>query len=491
MGESTFCAEREQPREAPAEAHVASRVATGRWWFALMFCSANALNYGYAIAMSRLLAPGEFALFAALFGAVYLGAALSNALMTATAAAVARDKDSAAAIVAHSVRRLVLLGLPAALAAAIAARPAADLLRSDDFAALALASASLWLLLAAAVGYGGLQGGERFGLLGAALIVAAAGRGALGLAFVWLGMGVDGAMLGVAGGLAASAALALATSAKRGAARPEQTAPTPLMPMIAALVASIAIAIPTSADVVLVRHFFSAKDAGAYAAVAMLGRIVVFGPLAISLALFPSMVRDHADCRPTAETLRRIMTATAVVAAPSAAAILIAWRLAPGVIFARYDVGFSLIAMYLGAMLAFALVVPLVYVCLAQQRTTIIAAATVGLALELVVVAAWHPSMAAVASVLLAGNLALLAGVAWPCLAATADAPAESVRHAWWRSGAAPACEMKPADFMECAPEKDGDAAFRQGRAPVCCWSTRHGGTDAKRPDGDPRLSDV
>ena len=39
---------------------------------------ANILNYAFLLAMSRALAPGDFALFAALFGAVYLASALAS-----------------------------------------------------------------------------------------------------------------------------------------------------------------------------------------------------------------------------------------------------------------------------------------------------------------------------------------------------------------------------------------------------------------------------
>ena len=401
---------------------AASGAATRRGLFVVAFNAANVLNYAFLLAMSRALPSDEFALFASLFGAVYLASALANTVMIATAAAVALNAESAPAIVARVVRRLVLLGVPMALAVAIAMRPAADFLRSDDLVAIGLAGVSLWLLVVASVGYGGLQGSERFGLLGGALIAAAAGRVALGLAVVWFGMGVGGAMLGVAGGLAASAVLALATFAKRGSVPVAAT--TSLTPLLPALIASLVIAIPTSADVVLVRHYFSAQDAAAYAVMSTLGKVVVFGPLAISLAAFPSMVREHAEGTLRSGTLRRAIVMTAAVAVPSAAAILIGWAAAPGMIFARYDVGFALIAMYLSAMLSFSLVVPFVYWALARRQTAIIAVVPVGLALELALVTAWHPNTASVALVLLVGNLALLAGVAWRCVTAPAGARA-------------------------------------------------------------------
>ena len=182
--------------------------------------------------------------------------------------------------------------------------------------------------------------------------------------------------------------------------------------MLPALIASIAIAIPTSADVVLVRHFFSADAAGAYAAVSTLGKIVVFGPLAVSLALFPSLVREHARSTLRISTMLRVVAATAAIAVPSAALILVAWAVAPGVILARYDVSFALIATYLGATVAFSLLVSLMYLALARRDISTIAAVPIGLALELALIVVWHPSTAAVALVLMAGNVALIACVA-------------------------------------------------------------------------------
>jgi O-antigen/teichoic acid export membrane protein len=53
------------------------------------------------------------------------------------------------------------------------------------------------------------------------------------------------------------------------------------------LVSGIALAVLFSSDVLLVKHFFAADDAGRYAAVAALGRAVFWGASGIALVLFP------------------------------------------------------------------------------------------------------------------------------------------------------------------------------------------------------------
>jgi O-antigen/teichoic acid export membrane protein len=56
--------------------------------------------------------------------------------------------------------------------------------------------------------------------------------------------------------------------------------------------ANLAFAVLTQADIILVNRYFTARDAGIYAAAAILGKAVMYIPGAIVLALFP-MVSEH------------------------------------------------------------------------------------------------------------------------------------------------------------------------------------------------------
>ena len=151
----------------------------GRGLFFVEFNASNVLNNAFLLAMSRALRPDEFSAVRVAVRRVYLAPALGNTLMTATAAAVAADAAAAPAIVGRGVRRLMLLGVRAAVAVAIAVRAG-----RRTFAERPTSSLSVWR--AQRCGYccwrrwdtAVCKGGERFGLLGAAFIVAAAGRGA-------------------------------------------------------------------------------------------------------------------------------------------------------------------------------------------------------------------------------------------------------------------------------------------------------------------------
>jgi O-antigen/teichoic acid export membrane protein len=152
-------------------------------------------------------------------------------------------------------------------------------------------AASVPFGLAIPVLLGQLQGRQRFTALSFLLVGQAAFRLilAVGLAARY---GPVGAMIGVALGNFVMYAVALATVyPSRGAhfvARAQWRAGLGSLGVI--LPSSLALAVLLSSDVLLVKHFFSTEEAGRYAAVAALGRIVFWGASGIGLVLFPKAV---------------------------------------------------------------------------------------------------------------------------------------------------------------------------------------------------------
>jgi O-antigen/teichoic acid export membrane protein len=365
--------------------------------------ASNVLNYAYLLVMSQLLAPGTFALFGALFGAIYLASALANSVQMSTAAAVAGNPTAAGMAVAVRVRACLRWTPHFVVGAAAVAWPAAWFLHTENVPAVLLTAAAIWLFFFASIGYGALQGRERFGRLGTGLIVAAGARLAIGPALLIAGLGVTGAILGIVVGLALSAAFVLAPFGlgTEGSQSAPKLAPRAL---IAPLLVSVAIATPTSVDVVLARHYFSGMEAGSYAAVSVLGKIVVFGPLAVSLVLFPGMVRAHLNGVRSLTILATSVATTAMVAVPLAVLTLIAAIAGAGTVLRGYDAPALLVAMYLLAMLVFSLMIPLIYWDLARGRARGAVCLLAVLAGETTALLFWHPAPQAFAGVLLAGN---------------------------------------------------------------------------------------
>lgn len=384
----------------------------GRGLFSVAYNVANVLNYVFLVAMSRLLDAEDFPLFAALFGAVYFASALANTVQTSVASAVAADDPGGGGAVMRCARPLVLGAPLIAAATLVAVRPAASLLRSDDVISTALVPFTIWIFLLASAGYGGLQGSARFGLLGTSLLGAAVIRLVLGVILVVAGLGVSGAMLGMAIGLAASAAFALRPFLRTTAT--SQLLVRPLgAEVLPSLVASLAIALPTSLDVILAQHVLPAPEAGAYAVVSVPAKTLLFVAMTVSILAYPSLVRLEAAREPSRKLRRGALLAVAAVAAPMAAAIVAAGMVLPELAFRGYDVSPGFLGAYTGAMLAFAIAATLLYHDLARRRgRRFVGLVLLVLLAELAVIASWHPGVTTMALVLLAGNAFLaLAGV--------------------------------------------------------------------------------
>jgi hypothetical protein len=195
---------------------------------------ANAGNYAFNVVMAFLLGPEAYGALAALLALVLVGSVPGLALQAVVARRVAlagwgRAPSGAAwPGVGWLVGRA---GLALALATLLIGPGLVLFLHLDSAVPvvwLALALAPTPLLFAV---QGLLQGQERFGALAAVLLAGAGVKLAIGLALVAAGLGVSGAMAGVAAGgvLAALAGLRLAgrrgTVAAPGAVGPGSVGP--------------------------------------------------------------------------------------------------------------------------------------------------------------------------------------------------------------------------------------------------------------------------
>ena len=385
-------------------------------FYLLAFNSTNAVNYGYLIVMGLMLSTEGYGLFGALFGLIYLTSSIGNTVQVAVASQVAELRSRMGAV---SRRHLLGAFLPALLLATVTLL--AFLLVSaplgDSFGTSR--SPILWAGFGAALsilvpaGYGALQGLQRFQQLGVSQFVAAVARVTLGIGLVVAGFGPTGALAGVAIGYIPSGVLA-ALYAERQAARLTAEPATATLPaigsLVAILLASLAVAAPTSVDVALVKHFFSAEEAGIYTAIAVLGRVVLFVPLAISFILLPKVVHAMARGRETRSyLLSSLGQAFALAVATAIGLAVVVEVLGWSPVGREISLSGDALFWYLAAMVAFSMLVPLIYYQIAcgnlRNLLGIVVPAIVG---QVVAVALFHGSLTAVAQALFAVNIVLL-----------------------------------------------------------------------------------
>lgn len=65
----------------------------------------------------------------------------------------------------------------------------------------------------------------------------------------------------------------------------------------------------TNIDIILVKHFFNATDAGFYSVAQMVGRIILFVPGAIGVVMFPKIVENHTKRMDTLPILKKCLSA--------------------------------------------------------------------------------------------------------------------------------------------------------------------------------------
>jgi O-antigen/teichoic acid export membrane protein len=256
---------------------------------------AGALGFGTQAFLSHRLAPADYGAAFTAISVLALITLPTSALALVVAREASREAadprfDPRATVMWVWHRYVMLAGLGIAIVGIAGAQWLA-LFFNVPAAVVVPTAASVPFGLAIPVLLGQLQGRQRFTALSFLLVGQAAFRLilAVGLAARY---GAVGAMIGIALGNFLMYAVALATvhpsRAVHFVARAQWRAGLGSLGVI--LPSSLALAVLLSTDVLLVKHFFGTEEAGRYAAVAALGRIVFWGASGIGMVLFPKAV---------------------------------------------------------------------------------------------------------------------------------------------------------------------------------------------------------
>ena len=192
-------------------------------------------------------------------------------------------------------RILLIAGVAATLIFVALSGPLATFFNLNSPLEVMLLSLVFITVFVAPLNQGALQGLQLFGWYSMVTLLAAALRLFFAIAFVLLGLGVNGAILGIVA--AATLTYLLSFFPLRGILRGPRTPTGSLralwMYSIFTAVAATGIVVLYSLDTVLARHFLNAADAGLYAALATIGRIVLFVTSSVAVIMFPRVVLLH------------------------------------------------------------------------------------------------------------------------------------------------------------------------------------------------------
>lgn len=293
-GTNTFDLAAIPDRFGPSAPKVRSRLLSGS---ALLLASAtlvNAGNYLFNLLLGRWLGPAAFADLSLIVTLFLVTSFITAGLQTPAArfaALFAADGDvqGLADVRRWSGRRAAGLGVILAAVLCLGAPLWAAFFATNSIWPFLIFGVFVPFYLVQGVDRGLLQGRTRFGWLAVTYQAEMWSRLAISIAFVAVGWAVNGAVLGI--GL--SFVIAWLVASRVGKDLPKAEALAPLVsrelmiftgPVLVAQLGQILI---NNSDILIVRRFFPAADAGTYAALALIGRMVFFATWSVVTAMFP------------------------------------------------------------------------------------------------------------------------------------------------------------------------------------------------------------
>ena len=372
-------------------------------------------SYLYLLVMGRLLGPETFGILGALFAIFYSTCLVGQAVMEAIATNVAKVKAKSGESAAVSVFtklgiKLSIICLLPTLILIIASKPIASFFHMTSTGPVIILAVSLFTALMLSTVLGLLQGLQKFRQFGITGYLIAQGLKLLtGVIFVWIGWDLMGAVGALFASTAIATVVGLVLVRKQltgDTYNPGHHSPRFGPILLPALLLALFMSIPASVDVMLVTHIFGGQEAGLYNAVATLGKVVVFLPMAVSLILLPRVTESHTLGQGTRNILLQSLILTFIL---SGGVALIYWVFPDTVIRLFFGEAYleavALVGLYAAAMLLFSLNVVLVHYSLAIRNLWLMLLADIITLVEVLVIVLMHQSLSQVILILLWCNL--------------------------------------------------------------------------------------
>lgn len=258
----------------------------------------NVLNYIYHLLMGRILGPVEYGILASVFSLLYIFGIVPLSSSVAIVKFISQSEDKREiSIVYSSIRKFIFkVALGICIFIAVLSPAIAEFLKIDNFWLIFLTVPILFLNLIVLVNQATAQGMLRF--MGFVLpnVVSAVIKLLLGLLLVYLGYSVFGATLAILIGAILSffATIPYVKDINKKIKKGYFDIKPFLVFSFPVLVQALCFTAFFTLDVILVKHYLSPMEAGFYAAISLLGKIIYFAVSPIASAMFPIVSKRKA-----------------------------------------------------------------------------------------------------------------------------------------------------------------------------------------------------
>jgi O-antigen/teichoic acid export membrane protein len=328
--ESAPCSEN-SPREENTATSESRAGGIGRaaTLMTILIAAANGCNYASNIVFGHLLSAAQFGDLTALLALTMILTVPTGAAQTIVAERVASlkaigEEERLRYLIRHAGAHVLTLALTGGVLYLACVPLVKSELGLPGYGPAVVLAPLLTLTLFLPVAYGVLQGLQRFVAMGAMMLLVAISRIAFGLPWVLASGGAGGPLLGqaigtgaallVSGWLVRHLLIGRGTGAARSGARR-----IPNRRTLTAGGAFVAWALLSNLDVILAKMLLSPREAGVYAALANVEKVVIFLPAAVAVVVVPQAARAKAEHRSVRPVLR---SAAAFVAAGALLGVL-------------------------------------------------------------------------------------------------------------------------------------------------------------------------
>lgn len=395
-------------------------VGTCGWLFTTLMVS-NVFTYFFHVAMGRLLTPAEYGFLNSLLSVfIVLGVPLATVPMVLARKTaeygVLQDHTGIRSLYRLAHRRIFFAGLICLLFFALSSRLIADYLHSPSVTPILLLG--LWICSAFTVPINQslLQGLQDYKWFGISSSLPGPSKLLFCVLLVLAGLGVNGALAGLVLSnlfLGVVAYMPLQRHLKQGDVGARRVHRLSFAHLLPVFTANLGYAILTQADMIFVKRFFSAHEAGMYAAAAILGRSVMYLPGAFVQALLPMVSEQSSLNRDSRHLLFKVLGATLALSGFAAALFFFFPSLILAVFFGPKYIEAAPILRYFGiAMLPMAVLTVLMNYSVARGERIFSYVLAFGAGLEIVLIHRYHRSPLDVLFIMMAvGALLVVPGL--------------------------------------------------------------------------------
>jgi O-antigen/teichoic acid export membrane protein len=362
--------------------------------------AAGILSYVFNMLMSRMLGPEDYGAFASLISLTYI-----TGVPAGTIAVVVTKKISSfhangelgkgRNFVIHIVNQSAIIGALVSLVFLALTPIIMEFLKIDSPFPILILGVSFFISFISAVPSGGLRGLEKFFEISLSGIFSILIRIVLGIILVLIGWRVSG---GLTASLCADilATILVFYYLKLPKERLPLESEDKKISSFALPVffATLCMAALYNADVILAKHFLSITDAGYYATLSLLGKIIFFGTASIGVVIFPLTAKNHSQGLDNSRILKFSILITLV----ASSLVTLAYFLFPELIIkVLFGASYLPVSIYVGWMgvvfILYSLVNVLVAYALSCNKTGITYILLLGTALEILSISVFHSSI--------------------------------------------------------------------------------------------------